>query len=151
MHPLPPPADAKGMTSEAGQAAAAGGERGQAIVEFAIVVPLLVLTLTAILQFGIAFTHYVTITEAARNGARAAVVARADGLSAMEDRAEAAARRSAPDLQDDAGFRVVTSAPDGAEAGRDVTVTVEAPLRLSLIGLPVVNTTMESRTTMRIE
>jgi Flp pilus assembly protein TadG len=47
-----------------------GRERGQALVEFALVLPLFTLMVMAIIDFGWAFRTYVTITNAAREGAR---------------------------------------------------------------------------------
>lgn len=44
--------------------------RGQSLVEFALVVPLLLLLLLGIVQFGFIFNSYVTLTNAAREGAR---------------------------------------------------------------------------------
>ena len=49
---------------------------GQAFVEFAIVLPILVLLVFGIAQFGIAFRNYLAITDAARVAARAAAVKR---------------------------------------------------------------------------
>ena len=47
-------------------------ERGQTLVEFALVLPLLGLLIFGIIQFGIIFNNYVTLTDAARAGARRA-------------------------------------------------------------------------------
>ena len=47
-------------------------ERGQTMAEFAVVLPILVVLLFGIMQFGIAFNNYVTLTDAARAGARKA-------------------------------------------------------------------------------
>jgi Flp pilus assembly protein TadG len=46
------------------------GEKGQALVEFALVMPLVLLILFAIIQFGIMLSEYITVTDAARDGAR---------------------------------------------------------------------------------
>ena len=46
---------------------------GQALVEFALVVPVLILLLFGILDFGRAIYAYNTIADAARDGARVAV------------------------------------------------------------------------------
>jgi Flp pilus assembly protein TadG len=51
-------------------------EDGQALVEFTLVLPLLVVLLLAIVQLGIAFNHYLVLTDAVRAGARAASVSR---------------------------------------------------------------------------
>jgi hypothetical protein len=46
------------------------GERGQALAEFALIVPVLVLALMAILEFGLAFNHHMTVEYATREGSR---------------------------------------------------------------------------------
>jgi len=45
-------------------------ERGQSLVEFALALPILVLLLFAVIQFGVVFNNYVTLTDATRAGAR---------------------------------------------------------------------------------
>lgn len=45
-------------------------ERGQSLVETAIVVPVLLLLLAAVIDFGRAFDAYIVLTNAAREGAR---------------------------------------------------------------------------------
>jgi len=45
-------------------------ERGQSLVETAIVVPILFLLLAAVVDFGRAFDAYIVLTNAAREGAR---------------------------------------------------------------------------------
>jgi len=51
-----------------------GGERGAALVEFALVMPLLFLLIFGIIEFAIAFNDYQSIRQGAREGARQAVV-----------------------------------------------------------------------------
>lgn len=48
----------------------AGGEGAQSTVEYAIVVPVLLLILLGILEFGFAFSHHITMEYATREGAR---------------------------------------------------------------------------------
>ncbi len=48
-----------------------GEQRGQGLVEFAMLVPLFMLLLLGMLEFGIAFTHDQTLAYATREGARA--------------------------------------------------------------------------------
>src|SRR5918999_4990271 len=50
------------------------GQDGAAAVEFALLLPLLVLLLFGFIQFGIAFNTKIQATNAAREGARMAVV-----------------------------------------------------------------------------
>jgi Flp pilus assembly protein TadG len=45
-------------------------EEGQALVEFALVMPILLLVLFAIIQFGLVLNNYITVTDSARAGAR---------------------------------------------------------------------------------
>jgi len=46
------------------------GEKGQALVEFVLVTPALILILLAIVQFGIMLSQYITVTDSARIGAQ---------------------------------------------------------------------------------
>ena len=61
-------------------------EKGQAMVEFAIVLPILLMLVLGIIQFGITFNHYLTLTDAVRAGARQAAVSRtaSDPVGAAE-------------------------------------------------------------------
>jgi len=49
-------------------------ERGAQLVEFALVLPLLLLVVLAIAEFGFIFQRYEVVTNAAREGARIAVL-----------------------------------------------------------------------------
>jgi Flp pilus assembly protein TadG len=51
---------------------------GQTMVEFVIVLPILVMLLLGICQFGLVFHNYLSITDATRVGARAAAVKQKD-------------------------------------------------------------------------
>jgi Flp pilus assembly protein TadG len=57
-----------------GRAARWQSERGAELIEFAIVVPLLILMLAAIMDFGMLFRSYEVVTNAAREGARVGVL-----------------------------------------------------------------------------
>jgi hypothetical protein len=46
------------------------GARGQGVVEFALVLPLFMILLLTVLEFGIAFSHSLTLEYATREGAR---------------------------------------------------------------------------------
>ena len=70
-HPIPWVAGRRGVVTSAGGAARA---RGQSLVEFSLVlVPLFMLVL-GIIQFGLIFNSYVTLTNAAREGARTGTI-----------------------------------------------------------------------------
>ena len=49
------------------------------MVEFALVLPVLLLVLLAILRFGLLFENYLTLTDAVRSGARTLAIGRGDG------------------------------------------------------------------------
>ena len=50
------------------------GQRGQAMVEFALVLPLLLIVLFMAVDFGVGLTRWISITNAAREGARCGAV-----------------------------------------------------------------------------
>jgi Flp pilus assembly protein TadG len=64
------------------------GERGAALVEAAVVIPLLLFVCTGILEFGRAYQTWQVLTNAAREGARVAVLPGV-GNDAVRDRVEA--------------------------------------------------------------
>jgi Flp pilus assembly protein TadG len=123
-------------------------ERGQTMTEFAIVLPLLAVLLFGIIQLGIAFNNYMTVTDATRAGARKAAVSR--DLDDPVGAAETAVRSSASNLsQDDLQVRVESN----FEAGSDVTVTASYPYSISLplIGFVLTDGQLTSSTTERVE
>ena len=122
-------------------------ERGQTMVEFALVAPVLLLIVFAAIQFGILYNHYVTLTDATRAGARKAVVSRLEPDPAAA--AEAQVRRSAEDL-DQVELDVAVTAV-AWEHGEDVTVEATYPYSVSLLGLVVASGRLTSTTTERVE
>lgn len=56
----------------------AKNEKGQVFVEFALLLPLLLLLFLGIVQFGILFYGQITVTSAAREGARLASIGKSD-------------------------------------------------------------------------
>jgi Flp pilus assembly protein TadG len=62
------------MTSRASGASLPGSEDGVAIIEFAFVLPVLLLIFVAIFEFGFTFREFLLVTNAAREGARMAVL-----------------------------------------------------------------------------
>jgi Flp pilus assembly protein TadG len=62
------------MSSVSPRATVRSDERGAVIVEFAVTLPLLLLVLVGILDFGFVFQQYEVMTNAAREGARMAVL-----------------------------------------------------------------------------
>lgn len=116
------------------------------MTEFAVVLPVLMLVLFGIVQFGILFNNYVTLTDAVRAGARKAAVSRNTGNPAGE--ATAKVRAAAADLtQSDLDVSVTSSWGPGT----DVTVRATYPYRIDLLGLVLQSGRLSSVTTERVE
>ena len=121
-------------------------EQGQSITEFALALPILALLLFAVVQFGIAFNNYVTLTDATRAGARKAAVGRQ--LSNPSSATVTAVRASAQDLkQSDLSITVTSTWQPGA----DVAVKATYPYSISLLGMVVKSGRLSSTTTERVE
>jgi Flp pilus assembly protein TadG len=121
-------------------------EQGQSITEFALALPILALLLFAVIQFGIAFNHYVTLTDAARAGARKGAVGRqlADPAGACQT----AVRSSAQDLDQS---QLTAACSSTWQPGADVTVEATYPYQISLLGLVVKSGRLKSKTLERVE
>jgi len=122
------------------------GERGQALVEFTIILPILLLLILGILQFGIVFNNYITLTDAVRAGARQASVGRsvADPAGAAVSRV----RASAAGL-DQSKLAVTVTSP--WTQGADVKVRATYPYDISLLGMVVQSGDLVSESTERVE
>jgi Flp pilus assembly protein TadG len=130
------------------------GQEGQAMVEFALVIPLLLLLIFGIVQFGILFNNYLTLTDAVRAGARQAAVSRTlpDPVGVTKTRVErSAAGLTASNLVITVDpFDPVDGTPTWAQGG-DVTVKATYPYAINLFGVVVMSGTIESVTTERVE
>jgi len=73
-------------------------QKGQAMTEFAIVAPILLLILMGIMQLGVVYNNWVTLTDAARAGARKAAVCRSGCSPDATTAATAAVKNSAANL-----------------------------------------------------
>lgn len=83
------------------------GERGAAAVEFALVVPLLIVLLFGIIDFGFAINRYAIVNNAAREGVREA------SLGATESEIRAAVMSGLSDLGGSHTITVGCKKPDG--------------------------------------
>ncbi|OGD36176.1 hypothetical protein A2V94_03405 [Candidatus Atribacteria bacterium RBG_16_35_8] len=121
-------------------------EKGASTVEFALVIPILIMLLFAILQFGLAFSRYVSLTHAAREGARLAAV----GLYEEDPGGfEQAVRDSAPAVE----IETINVDPGEGTIGSTVEVTVIGST--FLIEIPMAGSwgpiTLTSKASMRRE
>ena len=126
--------------------AAFRSERGQSITEFALVLPLIVLLLFGVIQFGITFNNYVTLTDAVRAGARKAAVSR--HLDDPEGAAEAQVRAAATDLK---AADLQVSVESTWNAGDEVSVSASYPFAIKALGVTIKSGRMHSTTTERVE
>jgi Flp pilus assembly protein TadG len=117
------------------------------MVEFALVAPVLFLVLIAIFQFGQAFSDYIQVTNAARDGARKAIVSRSDanGVTTVQNTVKASVWSL------NTSSMGITVSPQPWTPGQSVTVTVTYPYNISIMGVVVGSGTLTSKTTQRIE
>jgi Flp pilus assembly protein TadG len=138
-----------------------GSGRGAELIEFAFVLPLLLVVIAGIVDFGFMFQRYLVVTNAAREGARIAVLP-GYGLADVQARVQAYVRDGLGDetITPTTTLDTVTIDPPGPapsfEAARVVVRTTHAYLVLgplvSLIGGGSFGTlTLTARSTMRAE
>ncbi len=139
-------------------------ERGQALVEFALVLPLFLLLLLGIVQFGSVFRDYIALTDATRVGARQASVARslvpaADRVNNITARTQKAAVNLDPlkmtiavEVNDQVSGASLNPTVDASwQTGNDVSVRTTYPFKVDLFGMVFFDGHLKSRTTERIE
>src|SRR5207244_7819332 len=119
-------------------------ERGQTMTELAIILPILVVLVLGIAQFGVVFNNYVTMTDAVRAGARKGAVSRnlSDPTTAcVQQVRDASGGLNQSDLD--------VTCSSTWQPGADLTVTATYPYDVSLLGWVVasgrLNTTMKER------
>ena len=118
------------------------------MAEFAIVVPILLLVLLGIMQLGVVYNNWVTLTDAARAGARKAAVCRSGCSPNASTATVNAVKNSAANLnQSNLGVSVTSSWAQGADA----TVTASYPWSVNVMGVVVASGTMTATTTERVE
>jgi Flp pilus assembly protein TadG len=124
------------------------GESGQALVEFALVLPALMAILLGIIQFGVVFKDYLTLTDAVREGARKAAVSR--NRVGRDDYVKSEVVKSGADLQPefDTTDVEVTSSWD---PGEDVTVTAYFPFSIDVLGFVIRKGELKTVAVERVE
>lgn len=118
-------------------------EQGQSTVELALLLPVVVVLLLAVLQVGLVGRDLLLVTHAAREAARAAAT----------DPDPAAARRAAASATGlPADGLTVTASRRGAPGTRlRVTVSYRAPTAVPLVGALLGERTLRASATMRVE
>jgi len=135
------------------------GREGQALVEFAIILPVLVILLLGIMEFGLLLYNQQVITNASREGARYGIVARTDRRTPGE---------IAIVVNEYCGTRLITfgsgggpetvvdpSDTNGAKFGEDLSVTVSFQYDFlvlpNFVGALVGGTNLQAQTSMKYE
>ena len=115
------------------------GESGQATVEFALVLPLVLAAAMAIVQVGLVVRDQLAVVHAAREAARTASV------DPDRDHAIAAARRAVPGASVEVGPRRGVGSPISVE------VSYRSRTSLPLVGSLFPDPLLHARAVMRIE
>lgn len=114
-------------------------EKGAAMVEFAIVLPVLLLLVFGIIEFGRAYNTQLTLTHAAREGVRAYAITQDQGEG--ENTAEMAASTLDPALLDVTVTACIIDQP--------TTMTVEYPFTFFIPFLPSTPITLQAEGVMK--
>lgn len=104
---------------------------------------------TAIIELGITFNHYLDLTDAVRAGARVAAVTASttDPTAATTS----AVKSSASDLNGSQIGVAVNCSESTCASGDTVTVSGSYPYSISIFGIPVYSGSLHSATTERVE
>ena len=105
-------------------------ERGQALAEFALVLPLILLFMAGIIEFGRAWNIKQAVTDAAREGARYAVVQDPAITSTNDVKAKVEQRLALASIESS----TINFAGDFQTVGGEMTVTVSTQHRMGLVG-----------------
>lgn len=123
---------------KAATAARGRSERGAAAVEFALILPVLILLLLGLMEYGRVYSVQISLSNAAREGARTMAIQNDAG------KARTAARAAAPSIHPALTSANVSVNPAVCDAGSTVTVTVHytVPLITGFFGpnLPLTGT-----------
>ncbi len=126
-------------------------ERGQALVEMALVLPILIMLIFGIVEFGRILNTYMTVTELSREGARKGAVGGTDSeiIATVQNNASAAGLKVS-----DLTVNIVPTSVGKRDRGTSVKVEVIYPVDIiapvigSMISDPF---PVDAQTTMRVE
>lgn len=127
-------------------------ERGQALVEFALILPIILLLVVGMLEFARAWNLHQVMTDAAREGARRAVLA--DG-TAPNGQTQDSVKKAMWDRLAQFGYdpqqatMSISPLADWKITGQAITVTLACPYRFWVV--PWMNISMRTSFTMRNE
>jgi Flp pilus assembly protein TadG len=139
-------------------------ERGQAVVEFTLIATVLATLLLACFQFGVAYSDYISVTDAARAAAReassygapatydAATATQAQAMAIEASQGSSGHFKTGSACSNDNWCTTLTAVdgPTSWMAGHGVAATVTAPYTISILGFSVVSGTLTHTVTMQI-
>ena len=123
-------------------------QNGQALVEFAIILPILLMLVMGILQFGMMLNAYLTIENASREGARAGIIGSSDA------EIQNLVISTSPGLDPERLTVIIT--PDEPDRKSGDTLTVQITYNYNLI-VPIISSlfdnvvVLKGQTSMRVE
>ena len=122
-------------------------EKGQALVEFALVLPLLLALLCGIIDFGWLYYHQITLNNAAREGARYAVI----HYDPAENWKDAAESRMISSMAGVSSAVAIVSDPVGQQITASVTATPHILTGITSTILGQQTMELHAACTMRLE
>lgn len=127
-------------------------ERGQAMVEFALLAPLFMLIVAGIIQFGVGLNFWLDMQRIANQGARWAAVNRYPGCTSGTSPCSPTLQEYLASEPVSGGLQpcVTVELPVGTDPGDPVTVALDAPFTLvPILGLGTLH--LRADATMRLE
>jgi Flp pilus assembly protein TadG len=142
------------MSTTARKVRGLGHERGQALVEFAVLLPVLTLLLVGVIQFGSWFWTDIGLSSGIREAGRL-LSASKDDSSAVQHVEDRLVQNVDSDI-DPSKLRYSFSPPPASStplwpSGTTVTMTATYPDQLNVIGIAVGNPNMTTSAQVRIQ
>ena len=133
-------------------------ESGQGLVEFALVLPVLMIVIVGIIKVGIVYNNYITLNDSVRAGARVLAIGRGQDVDVCQlakDRVVLSAKSTLDKNKlYDLGANVsVGSCNPGTsmQIGTDATVTASYPCDIKIPFMPTISVVCKASTTERVE
>jgi len=123
-------------------------EKGQAMVEFALILPVLLLLVMGIAEFGMMFNSYLSVQNATREGARIGIVGASD--EEMEERI----LTTSPSLRKDRMVITIEPESNSRISGDTLRVQVNYDYRMAVPFISTLfggNINLSGESSMRIE
>ena len=129
-------------------------ERGQTAVEFALVIPVMLLFLLGIFQIGQTYFNKEALQTSARDGARAGAIHTGATVAQIKAYVDAAVRANAVGLDTSTAKLVVTTSctplPEACNQGDTIYVTVTYPWKIGVLAFSK-SGTLTTSTNLRME